>query len=76
MDLENEAVIEKETQKEKEEQEEDEMQQVSKHPLMVSKTSFCENHALFLLFAEEGLPQVLSDELLLLIMQLFKLSGN
>lgn len=33
-------------------------------------------HSLFLLFAEEGLPQVLSDELLLLLLQLFKLSGN
>jgi len=41
VDLENETVIEKESQKEKEEQEEDEMVQASKHPLMVTKTSFC-----------------------------------
>lgn len=34
------------------------------------------NHSLFLLFAEEGLPQVLSDELLLLLLQLYKLTSN
>jgi len=28
------------------------------------------------LFAEEGLPQVLSDELLLLVLQLFKMSSD
>jgi len=34
------------------------------------------NHSLFLLFADAGLPQVLSDELLVLVLQAFKLSGE
>ena len=29
-----------------------------------------------LLFAEAGLPQILSDELIVLVLQLFKLSDN
>ena len=36
----------------------------------------CLNHSLFLLFAEEGLPQVLSDELMVLVLQLFKMSSD
>ena len=50
--------------------------QGSKHPLLLNQYPLCRNHALFLLFAEEGLPQVLSDELLLLLLQVFKLSSN
>jgi hypothetical protein len=48
----------------------------SKHPILLNQYPICQAHSLFLLFAEEGLPQVLSDELLLLLLQLFKLSSN
>jgi len=48
----------------------------SKHPVLLNQYPLCRNHSLFLLFAEEGLPQVLSDELLLLLLQAFKLSSN
>lgn len=36
----------------------------------------CNNHSLFLLFADAGLPQVLSDELLLLMLQVYKVSDT
>jgi hypothetical protein len=48
----------------------------SKHPMLLNQYPLCEGHSLFLLFAQEGLPQVLSDELLILLLQIFKLSGN
>ncbi len=48
----------------------------SKHPILLNQYPICKGHSLFLLFAQEGLPQVLSDELLVLLLQLFKVSGN
>jgi hypothetical protein len=42
--------------------------QGTKHPILLNQYPICPNHSLFLLFAEEGLPQVLSDELLLLLL--------
>lgn len=46
------------------------------HPMLFNQYPLCRNHSLFLLFAEEGLPQVLSDELLVLMLQLFKISND
>lgn len=34
------------------------------HPVLFNQYPLCEDHSLILLFAREGLPQVLSDELL------------
>ncbi len=77
VDLENESLVDKSESKGKQEGEdlEDELQG-SKHPILLNQYPICPNHSLFLLFAEEGLPQVLSDELLLLLLQVFKLSSN
>lgn len=79
IDLENENIIDKQDGKLNGAQVDDDLEdevQGSKHPLLLNQYPICEGHSLFLLFAEEGLPQVLSDELLLLLLQLFKLSGN
>lgn len=46
------------------------------HPVLINQYPLCEAHSLVLLFAEEGLPQVLSDELLGLVLQVFKLSNK
>ena len=46
------------------------------HPMLFNQYPLCKDHSLFLLFAEEGLPQVLSDELVLLLLQLFKVSNR
>lgn len=47
-----------------------------KHPILFNQYPICQNHSLFLLFADAGLPQVLSDELLLLMLQIYKVSDN
>ena len=44
--------------------------------MLFNQYPLCRDHSLFLLFAEEGLPQVLSDELLVLMLQLFKISND
>lgn len=54
---------------------EDEME-TPLHPVLFNQYPLCKDHSLILLFAREGLPQVLSDELLGLMLQLFKLSDN
>jgi len=48
----------------------------SKHPVLFNQYPVCELHSLFLLFADAGLPQVLSDELLVLMLQIFKVSDQ
>jgi len=57
-------------------QKENEGGPTSIHPMLINQYPLCKNHSLFLLFAEEGLPQVLSDELLMLVLQLFKISSD
>lgn len=79
VDLDNEEVIDKETLlAQKEEQEEDHEKDIDEkpHPMLFNQYPICTNHSLLLLFAEEGLPQVLSDELTLLLLQLFKISNK
>ena len=53
---------------------EQEQMSESKHPVLFNQYPVCELHSLFLLFADAGLPQVLSDELLVLMLQIFKVS--
>lgn len=48
----------------------------SQHPVLFNQYPLCAFHSLFLLFADAGLPQVLSDELLLLMLQIFKVSDQ
>lgn len=74
LDLENEAIVEKSAKTSAADAEEE--VQGTQHPVLLNQYPICDNHSLFLLFAEEGLPQVLSDELLMLILQVFKLTAN
>ena len=74
VDLENENIVGKDEQQAK--GDDSEGAQQSKHPVLLNQYPLCKFHSLFLLFAEEALPQVLSDELLLLVLQIFKLSNN
>ena len=46
------------------------------HPLLFNQYPLCTSHSLVLLFAEEGLPQVLSDEIFALMLQVFKMSNR
>lgn len=75
LDLENEQIVAqkeegKEPQLDGSEQEAGE----TSHPVLFNQYPLSQYHSLFLLFAEAGLPQVLSDELLLLMLQVFKVS--
>lgn len=76
VDLDNETVVDKNAGNQEEGEDEDEEIVNSKHPVLLNQYPICEGHSLFLLFAQEGLPQILSDELLLLVLQLFKISGS
>lgn len=77
VDLENEEILDKKPEEEKEGEDEvgDQVQE-SKHPVLLNQYPLCFNHSLFLLFAEAGLPQILSDELLLLMLQIFKVNNS
>ena len=44
------------------------------HPMLFNQYPLCQAHSLFLLFAEHSFPQVLSNELIQLLLQIFKLS--
>lgn len=46
------------------------------HPVLINQFPLGKEHAILLLFAEEGLPQILSDEILGLLFQIFRLSPN
>ena len=74
MDLENEQIIAKSHNSEA--QDADEEVEGTRHPMMINQYPLCSQHSLLLMFAEEGLPQVLSDELLLLLFSVFKMTGN
>lgn len=77
VDLENEVIVNK-TPITGEENKQDQNEDVSdsKHPVLFNQYPISANHSLLLLFADAGLPQVLSDELLVLVLQLFKLSDE
>lgn len=61
LDLENEEIIEKEQAKEVSDGDE---KIGGMHPVLFNQYPICKDHCLLLLFAFEGLPQALSDELL------------
>lgn len=46
------------------------------HPVLINQYPLGKEHAILLLFAEEGLPQILSDEILGLLFQIFRLAPN
>ena len=68
IDLENEAIINKQNNSEENKQDTNDEVSDSKHPVLFNQYPVSANHALFLLFADAGLPQVLSDELLVLVL--------
>jgi hypothetical protein len=77
LDLDNESIVEKSTAASRPNTnygEED--AQGTLHPMMLNQYPLCKYHTLLLLFAEAGLPQVLSDELLVLVLQVFKMSNR
>ena len=58
VDLENEEIVEKQASQHKmvdEGEGEDEAHQ-SKHPILLNQYPLCQNHSLFMLFADAGLP--------------------
>ena len=69
LDLDNECIVDKATANKRLSGQMSEDDVDSKlHPIMLNQYPLCKSHSLILLFAEEGLPQVLSDELLLLVL--------
>lgn len=73
VDLEEECFINKDGEESKDDGEQMGQKQ---HPILFNQYPISMNHSMMLLFAEAGLPQILSDELLVLVLQLFKLSDN
>lgn len=57
VDLDNEQIISKPNSGEESKQQANDMQETeSKHPVLFNQYPVCENHSLFLLFADAGLP--------------------
>ena len=75
VDLDNEEIIDRDKRKKADVDEDDEIKG-EVHPMLFNQYPLCKDHSLFLVFAEEGLPQVLSDELMVLVLQLFKMSND
>jgi hypothetical protein len=73
VDLENETVVP--GGQEAKETDMEESLDASTHPVLINQFPLGENHSILLLFAQEGLPQILSDEILALIFQIFRLSS-
>ena len=48
----------------------------SGHPVLIHPFPICREHVLMALFANEGLPQLMSDELFSMLLQLFRLTKN
>lgn len=77
VDLENETVISiDKTNAEKEDANLEDEVKSAVHPVLINQFPLGKEHAILLLFAEEGLPQILSDEILELLFQIFRLSPN
>ena len=66
VDLDNEIIINRGTEENKQDTN-DEVSD-SKHPVLFNQYPISAHHSLLLLFADAGLPQVLSDELLVLVL--------
>ena len=79
VDLENEEIIGKEQfEEQKEKADEDGEASIGDkpHPMLFNQYPLCQQHSLFLLFAEHSFPQVLSNELIQLLLQIFKVSSQ
>jgi hypothetical protein len=78
VDLENEEVVDVEKRNADKEEGDNLEQSVNSavHPVLINQYPLGKEHAIMLLFAEEGLPQILSDEILGLLFQIFRLSPN
>jgi hypothetical protein len=77
VDLENEEIISNEKREaEKEDADLENEVDSAVHPVLINQFPLGKEHAILLLFAEEGLPQILSDEILELLFQIFRLSPN
>ena len=79
VDLDNEEIIDKERFEEEHkngEGSDDGEQEISEkpHPMLFNQYPLCRAHSLFLLWAEQSFPQVLSDELIELLLQIFKVA--
>jgi hypothetical protein len=78
VDLENEEIIDVDKRDAEKEEGTNLEQEVDSavHPVLINQFPLGKEHAVLLLFAEEGLPQILSDEILDLLFQIFRLSPN
>lgn len=77
VDLENEEIVDVEDRKaDREGADLEEEVDSAVHPVLINQFPLGKEHAILLLFAEEGLPQILSDEILGLLFQIFRLSPN
>jgi hypothetical protein len=78
VDLENEEVVPVDKRSADKEDDTNLEQEVDSaiHPVLINQFPLGKEHAVLLLFAEEGLPQILSDEILDLLFQIFRLSPN
>jgi len=78
VDIENESIketLEPSSAEFREEELEEEITQGA-HPIVLNVFPICRKHVLMALFSEQGLPQLLSDELISLILDMFRISGN
>lgn len=78
VDLENEEIVDNDKRAAEKEEGTNLEQEVdgTTHPVLINQFPLGKEHAILLLFAEEGLPQILSDEILELLFQIFRLSPN
>ena len=76
VDLDNEEILTKAQMEENKEEDEDGEGQIGErpHPMLFNQYPLCQDHSLFLLFAEHSFPQVLSNELIQLLLQIYKVS--
>ena len=83
VNLEEETVIPKEVNDKWEEdhlfdeqQLENEISETENHPIVVNVSPICPNHCLLPLFPQEELPQTIGQDIIMLLLQVFKISGS
>lgn len=78
VDIENETIKESLDPNNSDFKEEDLEEEITQgaHPIVLNVFPICRKHVLMALFSEQGLPQLLSDELISLILDMFRISGN
>jgi len=70
VDLDNEAIIERNEMEDEKDEDDDGEREIGErpHPMLFNQYPLCQAHSLFLLFAEHSFPQVLSNELIQLLL--------